>query len=156
MNDMILIVKPDFEALLEIFEQCLSAFTGETAKSVPAFGKFAADIYPSIFDLVYQRSILAPLDHTFVGDETSEHLLDYQWQTPEPSSLAIVQAADKNQTQMSRHEVRLLYLLLEDFNQFFHQPGYYQTTKSIQEFYLKHADRLAHSIAVLKTVCELK
>lgn len=150
MKDMILIGKSECAALLELFANCQSAFTDETATSLPAFEKFAAELYPTISNLLYKRSILAPLDKNFVGEHTSERLLDFQWQTPEPSSLAMVQAANKIQAQMSRQEVRLLYLLLEDLNQFFHQPGYYQTTKSIQEFYLKHSDRLVHSIAVLK------
>ncbi len=154
MNDMILILKPDIEALLELFKKCQSAFTGETAASAPAFYNFAASIYPSIHDLLYNRRILPPLDHAFVANDTSEQLLNFQWQTPEPNSLDILQAADINQTRMSRHEVRLVYLLLEELNSFFHQPLCFQTTKLIQEFYLKHADRLAHCISALESVCK--
>lgn len=156
MNDKILIVKTDFEVLLNIFEKCRAAFTGDTATSVPSFENFAMAIYPSIHNMYYYRRILAPEDHAFVAAETSEELFDFQWQTPDPSALALLQAEDRNKVQISRHEVRLLYLLLEDLNQFFHQPGYFQTTESIQAFYLRCADRLAHSIAVLRTVCESK
>jgi hypothetical protein len=91
--------------------------------------EFCAEIYPELRALLYRTRILDEWDDHFVSQEGSDELLCFDGGThgqlaPQGSANLIV----------DRHDLRLVFLLVEALASYFHQQGHWETQQEVNEF----------------------
>ncbi|MGE0264266.1 MAG: hypothetical protein AB7V06_16430 [Candidatus Obscuribacterales bacterium] len=93
-----------------------------------AIDRVSEGLYPSLSELLYCSRILDEDDHEFVSWEGSDELLNRADSSAKSTTL------DPDDIAVVRHDLRLIYLLVEDLAYYLHQPGHWETRGDILQF----------------------
>lgn len=135
------------ETANRVFEilDVVSTFYGnpENFSSTSKVDEFSDEIYPKLHELYYKTRILDSWDDEFVSLEGSDDLFilagDPDTKFDEPNSIVV-----------ARHDLRLVFILVEDLQQYFHQPGHWSSDAEVQQFAQEIQPRLRDACGRIK------
>lgn len=122
-------------SLLSGIREFLTA--AKTESNPKVFDRYGDTVYPTIHTAIYKHQILDTEDDDYVnGGDGSDNLLNLPLSNV--AQAKAVSAMDNSEMQKnssdSQREARIIYLIVEDLNAFFHQPLHFETIEEIREF----------------------
>ena len=134
-------------SLADLFEECLASLQDLSSESLSLDKDIV--LYRQIHRFIYADGILIPEDQEYVGNEGSDLLLEQSVKDQSTLFASCYKALDEC-INLTISDVRQIYILLEDLNAFFHQPGNFESSAPITKFLAKNHSRVLAAIDKLQ------